>query len=342
MAARDAGHRGGARPGGGARRAGPRGSRCGGDRGGRRGRGHDRPRIPRPAGRTHRQPGSCAGPGARKAGPRKGRGRRSPRRDQPGHQRHGRHAAGPPGADSGSDGPGRGGRRLRRPRRGAPGHADDRPHPAPAGRPHHLRPGRGGLAHQPGRGAADSGPGTGPAACRTVRRRGGDPGVAGHRRAHGGRAARRRTGPGLPGPAVAHRPAAPARHRVCLRGSRRGAQQDRSRCHTAGPVGGRRGPRGQRGRGTGRGSAPGRLVGDAAQAEPGGRHRDTRLYPPGTRAGRHPGRRGRAGAPAGRGGLAFRVGALRGPAAAYRLGGVVGGGTGPRAHRGSGADAGKP
>ncbi len=76
-----------------------------------------------------------------------GRGRRrAPRRHQPGHRGHGRHAAGQAGhrRDPGRLGPGRG-RRGRAGRR-APGHDHDRPDAAPAGRPGHLRPGRGGLA----------------------------------------------------------------------------------------------------------------------------------------------------------------------------------------------------
>ena len=63
--------------------------------------------------------------------------------------------------------PGRRGRRRGPPGRRAPGHADDRPDPAAAGRAGHLRPGRGRLADRPGRGARPRWTGWRPAGSRS-------------------------------------------------------------------------------------------------------------------------------------------------------------------------------
>src|SRR5512133_1811638 len=105
--------------------------------------------------------------------------------------------------------------------------------------------------------------------------------------------------------------------------------------------GGGRGERSER-NGRGRERPAGRLVGDAAQAQPGRRDRRPRLHTPGAGAARHPGCRRRAGAPAGGRGLAQRMGAVRGPAQAHRFRRVVGGGPARRAARGPGADEGQP
>src|SRR5262249_2027391 len=94
--------------------------------------------------------------------------------------------------------------------------------------------------------------------------------------------------------------------------------------------------------GPGRGRAPGRVVRDAAQTQPGGRGRHPWLHASGAGAARHPDRRRRAGAPARGRGLAQRVAAVRGPAQAHRLRRVLGGGAARRADRGRGADAGEP
>ena len=78
-----------------------------------------------------------------------------------------------------------------------------------------------------------------------------------------------------------------------------------------------RGRRGQRG--------PRRLLGDAAQEQPGRGHLRPGLRPPGTRAGRHAVRRDGAGARAGRRGLAQRVADPHRAAHHRRLGGLVAG-----------------
>ena len=85
-----------------------------------------------------------------------------------------------------------------------------------------------------------------------------------------------------------------------------------------------------------------RVVGHAAEAEPGRLRRRPRLHPAGPRAGRHAGRRRGAGVPARGRGLARGMGAAGGPAPAHRLRRVLGRGPARRAGARSGPDAAQP
>ena len=148
--------------------------------------------------------------------------------------------------------------RRRATRAGAPRHPARRPDAAPAGRSGHPRAEGGGLAHGPRR--RDRPPEDGPrgAPRRAARRRRRHPRLAGRsrRRRHGGHGTGPRTR--TAGAPVAHdpHPARGARGRAGHGLRRRG--EDRPRRHAPGPD---RGGGGRRGRG-------GRLLDDAAQAQP--------------------------------------------------------------------------
>ena len=110
---------------------------------------------------------------------------------------------------------------------------------------------------------------------------------------------------------VAHRPAPDRRPRRRARRGRRGGRHGRRRRRAAGADRGR--PR------SARAATPRRLVGDAAQAQPGRGDLRPRLRPPRARPGRHPVRRHGAGARARGRGLARRVADADRPAHHRRL-----------------------